>query len=102
MATEKFERESKVDDLEIQRPIDVEMAAGEIRDFLFNPADGNPFGADRFTLEQLKEKYFAQSKKDIITPITPSVFPEALQYLCDNGLLGFDKKTDTYYDKESA
>ena len=102
MATEKFEQENKIDELDIHDSVDIEMAAGEIRDFLFNPIGGNPFGADRFTIEQLKEKFFAQPKKDIVISLTPGDFPSALRYMCDAGWLGFDEETDTYYNKASA
>lgn len=102
MPPEKFEQETQIDELEKRESVDVDMAAREIRDFLFNPIGGNPFGADRFTAEQLKEKFFAQSKKDIVIPLTPGDFPGALRYMCDAGWLGFDAETDTYYNKDSA
>jgi len=103
MAKEEFiEKNVGVEPLEMNGPILLEMAAGEIKDFLFNPVDGDPFGADRFTLDQLKERFFAQPKENIIAPITPSAFSEAMVFLCEQGLLGFDEKTGTYYNKESA
>lgn len=102
MSKEEIGSHDSVEPLEMQGPVPVESAAGEIMDFLFNRIDGDPFGADRFTLQQLKEKFFAQPKENIIIPITPNAFPEALAFLCDQGLLGFDKETDTYYNKASA
>ncbi len=103
MATEKFEKSNGVDPLEIKEPVPVEAAAREIAYFLFNnPKKDGPFGADRFTLDQLKEKFFARGMEDDASPLPQSVFPAALDYLREQGLLGFDKETNTYYNKESA
>lgn len=102
MAKENPEKYDKIDPLETIEPVSTDIAVGELTDFLFHSVNGNPFGADRFTIEQLKEKFFAQEKKNIVTPIPPSAFPEALKFLCDSGLLGFNEETKTYYDRESA
>lgn len=102
MGNEKFDKSNGVDPLEIKELVPVEAAAGELMDFLFNPLNGHPFGASQFTLDQLKERFFAQPREDIVTPLPPSAFPSALKYLCDNGLLGFNEESNTYYDKESA
>jgi hypothetical protein len=102
MAIESFGRENKIDKVEVHDAAPLEMAAGEIKDFLFNPVDGNPFGANRFTVEELKERFSVQPQEDIIVSLSSGDFLPALKFLCEQGILGFDAATDTYYEKASA
>jgi hypothetical protein len=102
MGIEHPGRYQKIDEIEVHEAVQLEIAAAEIGEFLFNSMDGHPFKADRFTIEQLKESFFARPKDEITVPLSRSDFLPALKLLCEQGLLGFDKETETYYDKAGA